>query len=432
MAVVSFQPLEPTMRGRVPAPQHRARIVRVGLLGLGNVGQAVVRALQASNDVLQARGLSFRVHAALVRNPERPRRCPPVPRITNDSDAFLRGRYDVVIEALGGTDPARMLVARLLGRGVAVVSANKALVAAHGDSLHRIARRRRAPFRYEASALAGVPFIGPFARRPLVGSLTGITGILNGTTNYVLTSVARDGVAVAEALRRAQELGLAEPDSALDMSGRDAADKLVLLLRECAGIAIDAASLEVSGLDSVEAPDLAAARALGGTIKPLVHARIHDAVRAFVGPAFVPAQHPLAAVDGALNGVCLDSRFIPGLFLSGPGAGPDITAATILDDAAEIAGERDLAERETWRTPSAMLPLRPADTPWFVRVASLNLKQVISILCDVGIAATRSIAGQEPCVLTSPADRARIDLAVAKFGAAGAGATSALRAIGDS
>jgi homoserine dehydrogenase len=156
-----------------PASATRGRIVRIGLLGLGNVGQAVVRALESSTGVLRSRGVSFRVDAALVRDTTRPRRCPRVPRVTSHPKEFLRGRYDVVIEAMGGTEPARTFVADLLGRGVAVVTANKALLAEHGEALHRIARRRGAALSYEASALAGVPLIGsPVPSRPSPASST--------------------------------------------------------------------------------------------------------------------------------------------------------------------------------------------------------------------------------------------------------------------
>lgn len=369
MSVVSVATAEST----TPLPLRAPRTIRVGLLGLGNVGQAVARNIEATASILRERGFALRVDAALVRHADRPRQCPRVPRITSNPEAFLRGRYDVVIEALGGTEPARTLVARLLGRGVAVVSANKALLAEHGDSLQRIARRRHAAFRYEAAAIAGVPFIGTFTRRPLVASLSRLTGIVNGTSNYVLTSIDRgDATSVAEALHRAQALGYAEPDASFDVSGRDALDKLILLLRECAGVVVNRRAIDVTGIEAITANDLDAAHRHGGTIKPLVHAEISDTVDAWVGPAFVPAGHPLATVDGALNGIRLASRYVPDLFFSGPGAGPDVTAATLLDDAVEIAadtatlrGALNSGATSDWRP--ATLPIVAAPSRWFVR-----------------------------------------------------------------
>jgi homoserine dehydrogenase len=371
MSVVSVATAESTASVPLRAP----RTIRVGLLGLGNVGQAVARSIEATAQVVRERGLTLRVDAALVRDPLRSRRCPRVPRITSNPEAFLRGRYDVVIEAMGGTEPARTLVARLLGRGVAVVSANKALLAEHGESLQRIARRRAAPFRYEAAAIAGVPFIGTFTRRPLVASLSSLTGIVNGTSNYVLTSIDRgDAASVAEAVERAQALGYAEPDASFDVSGRDALDKLILLLRECAGVVVNRRAIEVAGIDALTAADLDAAHRHGGTVKPLVHADIGDMVDAWVGPAFVPAGHPLATVDGALNGIRLASRYVPDLFFSGPGAGPDVTAATLLDDAIET-----VSASPALRTAAALhgnaasdyrlasVSATPPSSRWFVR-----------------------------------------------------------------
>ncbi len=351
----------------LPAPVRATRTIRVGLLGLGRVGQAVARAIQSSSEAFRARGLSVRVDAALVRDAHRPRRCPRVPRVTTNPEAFLRGRYDVVIEALGGVEPARTLVARLLGRGVPVVSANKAVIAAHGEGLHRIARRGGAALRYEAAALAGVPFIAAFSRRPLVGSLTALTGIVNGTSNYVLTLLARgDAASVEEALCRAQALGYAEPDPAADVTGGDAADKLLLLLRDCAGVSVTRESVDITGIDGLTAEHLAAARRQGGVIKPLVHADIaDDAVAAWVAPAFVPDDHPLASVNGVLNGICLTGRFVPELFFSGPGAGPDVTAATLVDDLVEIAGEPGGASaRRICHAARPSRPLQRADAAW--------------------------------------------------------------------
>jgi homoserine dehydrogenase len=155
------------------------RLVKVGIAGLGQVGQAVAR-LAPSATRLRDVGLRVRIVSALVRDVDKPRRCAR-PRLTSNPSAFLRGHYDVVIEALGAIEPARSLVSRLLGRGVPVVTANKALVAAHGPELTALAARRGTAFRYEASALAGVPFLGALAARPLVSDVQRFTAVVNGT-----------------------------------------------------------------------------------------------------------------------------------------------------------------------------------------------------------------------------------------------------------
>jgi homoserine dehydrogenase len=192
--------------------------------------------------------------------------------------------------------------------------------------------------------------------------VTQITAIVNGTTNYVLTLLARgEARSVDEALRRAEALGYAEPDASADVSGRDAAEKLLLLLRDCAGVSVSRGALEVSGIAGITPAHLEAARAHGGTIKPIVRAEIDDEVRAWVAPAFVPREHPLASIDGALNGICLSGRFVADLFFSGPGAGPDVTAATLVDDLVEIACEPAGAARphEGQPVPRPLAPAAP-------------------------------------------------------------------------
>ena len=308
------------------------RTIRVGLLGLGQVGQAVARLVseQASNRSAACR---FHIEEAFVRDVDKARRCVRPSRLTNNPSAFLRGRYDVVVEALDAVEPARTLVSRLLGRGTSVVTCNKALVAAHGARLTALAEARGASFRYEACALAAVPFLGMLAERPLVASVDRLLAIVNGTSNDILTTLSEPGATFDAALDLARARGLAEPDASRDLDGIDAADKLVLLASLFGWGAVDRAGLEVTGIRGVTPADLAAAKAAGGTLKPVVHAaRSADGVCAFVGPAFLPASQPLASLGGALNGIRLDGRHVSNLYFSGPGAGPDVTAATLMDD----------------------------------------------------------------------------------------------------
>lgn len=354
------------VRGIKPAPRAAVRTIRIGLLGLGQVGQAVAR-LAGDRSAAGDAGLRFRIEQALVRDVAKSRRCPKPPRLTSNPSAFLRGEYDVVIEALDAIEPARTLVARLLGRGTSVVTANKALVAAHGPHLGAIAAARGCTFRYEATALAAVPFLGTLADRPLVASVNRVVAVVNGTTNFVLSSLA-EGALFDGALARARELGYAEPDASRDLDGHDAADKLVLLTSLFGWGRLSREPLDVTGVRDVTPEDLAAAREAGGTIKPVVFAeRDATGIRAFVGTAFVPATEPLASLGGALNGIRLDGRYVPSLFFSGPGAGPDVTAATLLDDAAQAAvttrtlpATRVLADRPVF-------PSSPS-TEWFIRL----------------------------------------------------------------
>lgn len=355
------------VRALKPAPDRSVRPLRIGILGLGQVGQAVAR-LAADRAATAHAGVRIHVEQALVRDDTKARQCPKPGRITTNHAAFLRGHYDLVIEALGTVEPARTLVARLLGRGTSVVTANKALVAEHGAHLEAIADARGAAFRYEATALSAVPFLGTLADRPLVAAVDRVLAIVNGTSNFLLTSLA-DGATFERALERAQALGYAEPDPSRDLDGLDAADKLTLLTSLFGWGRLSREALDVSGIRRVTPDDLAAARSIGGTIKAIVSAeRDTTGVRAFVGPAFLPLSEPLASLGGALNGIRLDGRHVSNLFFSGPGAGPDVTAATLLDDAIQAASYSRKVLRRPRETARPIFPFSPA-TPWLLRVS---------------------------------------------------------------
>jgi homoserine dehydrogenase len=247
------------------------------------------------------------------------------------------------------------------------VTANKSLMAAHGQALGELARRRRTPLRYEASCIAGVPFLGTFERRPLASRVRGVTAILNGTSNSIVAGLER-GASFEAALLDAQRLGLAEPDASADVSGRDAAEKLALLIRQFGHLVVAPGDIEARGIDVIGALDLRAARRLGGTLKPLASAKwTGRSVDAFVGPAFVPDAHPLARISGATNGIVLDAIGGVQCFV-GPGAGPDVTAATLLDDVVEIMNERDARVMPGARVQEAVLG-RPSHVASLLRIA---------------------------------------------------------------
>ncbi len=411
------------LRARKPDGAGAVRTIRIGLLGLGQVGQAVARLANDRSATAHA-GLRFHVEQAFVRDVSKPRRCPKPGRITSDQSAFLRGHYDVVIDALDAVEPARTLVARLLGRGTSVVTANKALVAEHLGHLESIASSRGAAFRYEATALSAVPFLGTLAARPLVASVDRLLAIVNGTSNYVLSSLAEPGASFEQALSRAQELGYAEPDPSRDLDGLDAADKLVLLTALFGWGRLSREALDVDGIRGVTADDLAAARSLGGTIKPVVSAERDDTgVRAFVGPAFLPSTEPLASLGGALNGIRLDGRHVSNLFFSGPGAGPAVTAATLLDDAIQAASfERQVYERPQG-TARPVFPSSPA-TAWFLRVTFPGVlppaTAVATLVAAAGLPVERVADHASPhsrwlCI--GPQGRRAVNAAIAKLSA---------------
>jgi len=347
------------------------RVVRIGLLGLGHVGQALVRVCtQVADAIARQHGLTPRVVAALVRDRARPRATVPTPGlVTNDPAEFFAESFDILVEVMGGIEPANTYIRQALAAGIPVVTANKSLLAQHGPALRRLAAQCGTNLRVEAAAIAGVPFIGNHGRRPLAARLTQLTGILNGTSNYILTRVAREGLALETALAQAQAEGYAEPDPTNDVAGIDAAEKLVLILGELGAAHLQAGTLERTGIDVIAAGDLEGARALGGTIKPVAHASLaDDRVAAFVGPAFVPADHPLANVHGVENGIVLQGPAFAKLFYTGRGAGPEITAGTCLDDVLELAAAESDAPRPAPVLPDAPQVCDAPHTPWFIRL----------------------------------------------------------------
>jgi len=416
---------------------------RIGLLGLGNVGAAFARHAREAAAPLAARGFAPVIATALVRSTARPRPASAwVSRLTSDADAFFAEPVDVIVEAIGGVEPAFSFVRRALDRGIPVVTANKSLIAAHGDELSQLARRRATALRYEASCIAGVPFLGGFERRPLAARAAGITAILNGTSNSILTAMAA-GARFETALADAQRLGFAEPDPSMDISGADAAEKLAILVRVFGRLLVKPAAFPVDGIGHVEPDDISAAAAFDGAIRPVAHASWHGrTIHAFVGPAFVAGAHPLARVSGVTNGIVIQSPARQGgpLCFIGPGAGPDVTADTLLDDVAELVAERGIpappAERRV-QTPqaepakTAASITRPHST-WFVRLnGPAPESDVADLLGSYGIWSTRlARRGDRIYALTCPASHGRLQSALDALQAATGAATAAFPAVG--
>jgi homoserine dehydrogenase len=346
----------------------------MGLLGYGRVGQAVATLADRERVRLREAGVELHVVGALVRDPRKPRGGPVVPLRTSGPDLF-GSAFDLLIDVMGGEHPACDLVRQALDAGVHVVTANKTLVAAHGCELAEVARRRGVSFAYDAAVLAGVPFLGALARRPLLSAPRRMTGIVNGTSHFIACQLERGG-SFESALVAATELGYAEPDSAADISGRDASEKLTILahLSGCFDLAVS--DLTTRGLDTLLPVDVSAARALGGILKPIALASF-DPVNpgAWVGPALVDVAHPFARLTGVANAIEFAGGTGDAVTFAGPGAGPRITAATILDDVVEaLTGGRPQATspRVTGITPAASLRRPPAGC-WYVRVSGAGL-----------------------------------------------------------
>ena len=401
---------------------------RVALLGCGTVGRAFATLSRTTVPATQA----LHITAALVRDTSRPRPA-DLPPLTEDARLILQSEPDVLVELLGGTEPARSLVVEALHKRIPVVTANKTLLAHHGAELRDVAQRTGTPLLYEAAVIAGVPFLGTFGRRPRAASVTSLAGIVNGTSNFVLTRCATDNVSVAEALADAQRRGYAEPDPRDDVHGTDARDKLAVLLQHFAHVAVPLDTIEVRGLDAISRGQAVHARELGGAIKPVVSADwTNGAVDAFVGPAFVPLTHPLATVDGVENAIVLRS---PGgrLIFRGPGAGPEVTAATVLDDVDEaLSGSGGVPAKV------AAGSVTTPSTGWLVTLDAARLPgatDVADLLASHGLFASRTTSthsdgGREVrSLLLWPARRVTVERALTALCSAAGCTTSLLRAL---
>jgi homoserine dehydrogenase len=403
-----------------------SRTIRIGLLGLGHVGSAVARRAGTIG------AWRLDVTTALVRNPQRQRNAGRV-TVTTDPQTVFASEPTVVVEALGGLEPARTLVLEALARGIPVVTANKSLLAHHGQEILDASVRHGVPVRYEASVIAGVPFLGTFAGRPHASRISALVGIVNGTTNFIVSRIERGHGDYRSALADAQRSGYAEPDPTKDVRGIDAAEKLAILIRQFSGRHTEPGSIETAGIDTVGPLELAHARALGGTIKPVVAASGLDgstpAIAAFSGPAFVPCNHPLARLAETTNGLCLLDTAGSQLTFTGPGAGPDVTAVTILDDVIDAATAGHASVAATTGRAQIESPV----TPWLVRLTHAGAlppsSDIPTILSSHGSGASRvsirsADGGQwSHAILTTACDRATIERAAAAS-AATTGATA--------
>jgi homoserine dehydrogenase len=315
--------------------------VGVGLLGYGTVGAAVARMLSESGDEIErATGHRLRVVRALVRDPGKERSFAPGHGVLTDDFATLRDdpAIDVVAEVMGGLSPAGEYVRELLRGGKPVVSANKQLVAREGADLFAIASAAGVQLRFEASVCAAVPVVKVLRESLVAENVHRILGIVNGTTNFVLSRMERGGT-YAEALGEAQSLGYAEADPTDDVTGADAAAKMAILATVAFGSRVLLDDVQYRGIDAIEPSHVAAAAEFGMAVKLIgIATLIDDAVDVRVQPAFVERAHPLAGVDGSSNAVVLQGEAIREVTLGGPGAGGLETASAVVADLVSVVG----------------------------------------------------------------------------------------------
>jgi homoserine dehydrogenase len=359
--------------------------LRVGVLGAGTVGRAVIGGLQGGTPFARAAdAATLEIGAVAVRDLDRARAAGVPATLLTDAPAHLVAdpAIDVVVELMGGDEPARTLVAAALGAGKPVVTANKHVLAHHGPDLEASARRTGAPLRFEAAVGGGIPILGPLASDLAANDVRRVRGIVNGTTNYILSAMAEDGRPYGEVLADAQALGYAEADPTGDVEGDDAVNKLVILARLAFGRWLEPATVGrrppsargfgSPGITGVTDQELEGAAALGLTIKLLATATSDDAgIRAAVIPTAVPSDSPFGWTDGVTNRIEIEAEPAGTLGIAGPGAGGAATSSAVLGDLLAVA--RGLGS--TWAglppaTGPAVAAVDPLDGPrhWYAFV----------------------------------------------------------------
>jgi homoserine dehydrogenase len=339
--------------------------VRVGLLGCGNVGAALVRLVHDHAATIEARaGVPLEIARVAVRDVSKFRDLPlPASAFTDDAASVVgEPDLDVVVEVIGGVEPARTLIVEALMGGKPVVTANKELIATHGRELFETAEGAGVDLLFEASVAGGIPLIRPL-RESLAGDrIRRVMGIVNGTTNYILTRMTDDGASFADALADAQALGFAEADPTADVEGHDAAAKAAIIASIAFGARVVAGDVYREGIAGLTADDIASARDLGYVVKLLAIAEDLDGdVAVRVHPAMVPVHHPLAAVRDAFNAVFIEGDAVGELMLYGRGAGGMPTASAVLGDLVDAA--KNLVEGRKGATIGTLSarPIRPIE-----------------------------------------------------------------------
>jgi homoserine dehydrogenase len=419
------------------------REIGIALLGLGNVGAGVVKLLEDNAAAIRGRlGARLVVRAIAVRAPDKKKRLVEVDRslLSTDVEATLaRPDVDIVCELIGGETEAKTAVLSAIAHGKHVVTANKLLLARHGTAVFAAAEDQGVDVYYEAAVCGGVPIIRVLREGLASDRVEHFVGIVNGTSNYILTQMTEAGRAFGDVLAEAQKLGYAEADPTLDVGGGDAAHKLAILCMLCFGSTIDADGIHMEGIDTLEPIDFQYAEKFGYVVKPLVIGRAHKAgVEARVHPCMVPSRWLLADVTGAKNAVYVTSYALGGSMYYGAGAGMMPTAMSVVSDLIEIS--RNLMAKAAGARPTRrhkalarkpLLPMSEIRSRYYLRFSVADRPGVLGQLTTVLGAHDVSIAqvvqdsvrdpgrddGAQVFVVTHEAREGDVQTALAKIAA---------------
>jgi len=369
--------------------------IRVGLIGFGTVGKGLARALLAQKkQLLEKTDVTFTLATvADIAITTLPEEFSGVTLTKDADDIFTDPAIDIVVELIGGMEPAKSFILKAIENGKHVITANKALLSVHGREIFRAAADKKVEVGYEASVGGGIPVIKGLKEGLVANKINNIKGIMNGTANYILTQMTDHGTPFQEVLKEAQELGFAEADPTYDVEGIDTAHKLAILMTIAFGLHVHLDDVSIEGISSIEPIDIDFAKNLGYRIKLLAISRNHgDHVEARVHPTMVPEDHMLATINGAFNGIQFNGDTVGDVLLYGQGAGMMPTGSAVAADVVDIG--RNITCNSINRVPAlSYLPdhiseptITPMDQlvcPFYFRVTALDQPGVLSLITTI-------------------------------------------------
>lgn len=370
--------------------------IKVGLLGLGTIGTGVAKLLMTNADLIAAKvgtRITLKKIADLDITTDRGITLPAGILTTNADEVLTDPEISVVIELIGGYEPAKRFVLKAIENGKHVVTANKALLALHGDEIYPAAARKGVEVLFEAAVGGGIPVISAIRGNMAANNFSTVFGILNGTCNYILTRMTKEGADFADVLKNAQELGYAEADPTFDIEGVDTAHKLALLVSLCFGTRVTFGDIHTEGISSLSSVDIKFARDFGYKIKLLaIGKRDGDRVEARVHPTMIPVNNPLADVDGVFNAIRFTGDFVGPVMFYGRGAGMDPTASAVVGDIIDVArnimagiGRRcaPLGYRDDAVATLALKPMGEIESKYYIRFSAVDRPGVLAKISGV-------------------------------------------------
>lgn len=414
----------------------KTRTVNIGLAGLGTVGVGVFKHLAQNRVLLKERlGVEFVVSKIAVRDPDKARPVTvPASLLTQSWEELVEDpEVQIVVELMGGTEAPLRLILQAIRAGKIVVTGNKALLAEHGQEIFAAATEQRVPVFFEAAVAGGIPIIKTIREAFIGNHIRSMHGIINGTSNYILTRMTEAGMSYGDALREAQEQGYAEADPALDVNGWDAAHKAIILASLAYGFWVSTERIHVEGIEQVTAEDIRFADGLGYRIKLLAIIKADDrgGIEVRVHPTLIPKTHVLASVGGVFNAIAVNGDVVGETLFYGRGAGQDPTASAVISDLAEAAMALETPRASYGFTPhglyGACKPIGEIVSQFYLRLAVDDrpgvLAQVAGILGENGIGISSVIQPEAHAeedvslvLMIHDATSAQMDVALARIG----------------